>query len=139
MQRFLQKINYKEGEEVKEGTTLFVIEPEPYRLKLEQARAAEAGAKATLKQTELEYERQAELASLRHYLARHLGRDRDLQIAWLSTPLPRDEAWARLVGPGGFRFSPAAIRALKITLDGCAPLQNSTDGCQRDLDRPVGV
>jgi uncharacterized protein YndB with AHSA1/START domain len=26
---------------------------------------------------------QAELASLRHYLARHSGRDRDLQIAWL--------------------------------------------------------
>src|SRR5437588_13102644 len=29
VQWFLQKINYKEGEEVKEGTTLFVIEPEP--------------------------------------------------------------------------------------------------------------
>jgi RND family efflux transporter MFP subunit len=63
VQGFLQKINYKDGEEVKEGATLFVIEPEPYRLKLEQARAAEAGAQATLKQTELEYERQAELAS----------------------------------------------------------------------------
>ena len=60
VQGFLQKINYKDGEE---GATLFVIEPEPYRLKLEQARAAEAGAQATLKQTELEYERQAELAS----------------------------------------------------------------------------
>ena len=63
VQGFLQKINYKDGEEVKEGATLFVIEPEPYRLKLEQARAAEAGAQATLKQTELEYERQAELPS----------------------------------------------------------------------------
>src|SRR5258708_22238258 len=63
VQGFLQKINYKDGEEVKEGATLFVIEPEPYRLKLEQAPAAEAGAQATLKQTELEYERQAELAS----------------------------------------------------------------------------
>jgi len=61
VQGFLQKINYKDGEEVKEGATLFVIEPEPYRLKLEQARAAEAGAQATLKQTELEYERQAEV------------------------------------------------------------------------------
>ena len=63
VQGFLQKINYKDGEEVKEGATLFVIEPEPYRLKLEQARAAEAGAQATVKQTELEYGRQAELAS----------------------------------------------------------------------------
>jgi multidrug efflux pump subunit AcrA (membrane-fusion protein) len=42
VQGFLQKINYKDGEEVKEGATLFVIEPEPYKLK--QARAAEAGA-----------------------------------------------------------------------------------------------
>jgi RND family efflux transporter MFP subunit len=63
VQGFLQKINYKDGEEVKEGATLFVIEPEPYRLKLDQARAAEAGAQATLKQAEAEYERQAELAS----------------------------------------------------------------------------
>ncbi|HYY37885.1 MAG TPA: biotin/lipoyl-binding protein, partial [Xanthobacteraceae bacterium] len=63
VQGFLQKINYKDGEEVKEGATLFVIEPEPYRLKLEQARAAEAGAQASLKQAEAEYERQADLAS----------------------------------------------------------------------------
>jgi RND family efflux transporter MFP subunit len=63
VQGFLQKINYKEGEEAKEGTTLFVIEPEPYRLKLERARAAQAAAQATLKQTESEYERQADLAS----------------------------------------------------------------------------
>lgn len=63
VQGFLQKINYKDGEEVKEGALLFVIEPEPYKLKLEQARAAEAGAQATLKQAEAEYERQAELAS----------------------------------------------------------------------------
>ena len=59
----LQKINYKDGDQVKEGATLFVIEPEPYKLKLEQARAAQVGAQATLKQTEAEYERQAELAS----------------------------------------------------------------------------
>ena len=62
VQGFLQKINYKDGDLVKEGATLFVIEPEPYKLKLEQARAAQVGAQATLKQTEAEYERQAELA-----------------------------------------------------------------------------
>ena len=54
---------------------------------------------------------QAELASLRHYLERHLGHDRDFQIGWLATSLSRDEAWARLVGPGGFRFSPADAKA----------------------------
>ena len=60
---FLQEINYKDGDQVKQGATLFTIEPEPYKLKLEQAQAAEAGAQATLKQTEAEYERQADLSS----------------------------------------------------------------------------
>src|SRR5580704_11722736 len=50
VQGFLQTINYKDGSGVKEGTTLFTIEPETYRLKLEQAQAAEAGAQASLKQ-----------------------------------------------------------------------------------------
>jgi len=86
VQGFLQKINYKDGEEVKEGATLFVVEPEPYRLKLEQARAAEAGAQATLKQTELEYERQAELAS------RQVASKRALDDATAN----RDSARARL-------------------------------------------
>src|ERR1700730_1221643 len=63
VQGFLQKINYKDGDQGKEGAILFIIEPEPYKLRLEQARAAEAGAQATLKQAGAEYERQAELAS----------------------------------------------------------------------------
>src|ERR1700730_1795942 len=63
VQGFLQKINYKDGDPVKEGAILFIIEPEPYKLRLEQARAAEAGAQATLRQREAEYDRQAELAS----------------------------------------------------------------------------
>src|SRR3954452_11447126 len=63
VQGFLQAINYKDGEEVKEGQTLFTIEPAPYKLKLEQAQAAEAGAQATVKQTEADYERQTELSS----------------------------------------------------------------------------
>jgi RND family efflux transporter MFP subunit len=86
VQGFLQKINYKDGEEVKEGATLFVIEPEPYRLKLDQARAAEAGAQATLKQTEAEYERQAELA----------GRQVTSKAALDKATADRDSARARL-------------------------------------------
>jgi uncharacterized protein YndB with AHSA1/START domain len=53
---------------------------------------------------------QAELASLRHYLAHHRGRDRTFRIAWLTTTLSRAEAWNRLVGPGGFQFDPAGVR-----------------------------
>src|ERR1700736_5218481 len=63
VQGFLQAINYQDGTFVKEGTTLFTIEPETYKLKLEQAQAAEAGAQAALKQAEADFERQTELAS----------------------------------------------------------------------------
>ena len=60
---FLQGIEYRDGDDVKQGATLFIIEPEPYKLKLEQARAGEAAAQATLKQTEAEYDRQVDLAN----------------------------------------------------------------------------
>ena len=59
---FLQAINYKDGDEVKEGAVLFVIEPEPYRLKLEKTRAAQASAEASLRQLESEYQREVDLA-----------------------------------------------------------------------------
>jgi RND family efflux transporter MFP subunit len=61
VQGFLQSINYKDGAFVKEGTTLFTIEPETYKLKLEQAQAAEAGAQASVKQAEADFKRQSEL------------------------------------------------------------------------------
>jgi RND family efflux transporter MFP subunit len=61
VQGFLQSIDYKDGAFVKEGTTLFTIEPETYKLKLEQAQAAEAGAQASLKQAEADYKRQVDL------------------------------------------------------------------------------
>lgn len=35
VQGFLESINYKDGDFVKEGTTLFTIEPETYKLKLD--------------------------------------------------------------------------------------------------------
>jgi uncharacterized protein YndB with AHSA1/START domain len=50
---------------------------------------------------------QAELRSLRHYLRGFRGRDRIFGRAWLTTPMPREAAWARLTGPEGFRLRPA--------------------------------
>jgi RND family efflux transporter MFP subunit len=63
VQGVLQSINYKDGSFVKQGTTLFTIEPETYKLKLEQAQAAEAGSQASLKQAEADYKRQVELVA----------------------------------------------------------------------------
>lgn len=61
VQGVLQAINYKDGTFVKEGTTLFTIEPDTYKLKLEQAQAAEAGVQASVRQTDADFKRQQEL------------------------------------------------------------------------------
>ena len=63
VQGYLQDIKYKDGDEVKQGAPLFVIEPETYRLKAEQMRAAQDGAEASLKQLEADYQRQVDLAA----------------------------------------------------------------------------
>jgi RND family efflux transporter MFP subunit len=61
VQGVLQSIDYKDGTLVKAGTTLFTIEPETYKLKLEQAQAAEAGTQASVKQAEADFKRQSDL------------------------------------------------------------------------------
>jgi RND family efflux transporter MFP subunit len=63
VQGFLESINYKDGDFVKEGTTLFTIEPETYKLKLDQAQAAQAGAEASVKQAEADFKRQTDLVA----------------------------------------------------------------------------
>src|SRR6202140_4002934 len=63
VQGVLQSINYQDGNFVKEGTTLFTIEPDTYKFKLEQAQAAEAGAQASVKQAEADFKRQSDLVA----------------------------------------------------------------------------
>jgi RND family efflux transporter MFP subunit len=63
VQGFLESINYQDGTFVKEGTTLFTIEPETYKLKLDQAQAAEAGSQASVKQAEADFRRQSDLVA----------------------------------------------------------------------------
>jgi len=61
VQGYVQEIKYQDGAFVKKGTPLVVIEPEPYKVQLEQAHAAEEGAKATLINAEAEFTRQEQL------------------------------------------------------------------------------
>jgi RND family efflux transporter MFP subunit len=58
---FVQEIKFIDGAIVKAGQPLFVIEPEPYENALAQAKAAEAGAAATVTQAQADYVRQTEL------------------------------------------------------------------------------
>jgi RND family efflux transporter MFP subunit len=63
---FIQEIKYRDGDKVAKGTLLFTIEPEPYRVKLDQAKAAEASAEANLKQLEGTFQRQVDLLASRN-------------------------------------------------------------------------
>lgn len=58
---FIQEIDYKDGDEVKAGTRLFLIEPEPYQLALDQAKAGQGSADASAKQSGTELKRQQEM------------------------------------------------------------------------------
>ncbi len=61
IQGFLTSINYVDGAAVKQGDTLFVIEPAPYQAALQQAQATMQGTQAQLVAAEAEYKRQATL------------------------------------------------------------------------------
>jgi RND family efflux transporter MFP subunit len=58
---FVESVNYRDGDDVKKGTLLFTIEPESYKLKLDQSKAAQASAEASLKQAKPAFDRQADL------------------------------------------------------------------------------
>ncbi len=58
---FVETIGYKDGDYVKKGKVLFTIEPESYKLKLEQSKAVEDAARATLQQNQADFERQQNL------------------------------------------------------------------------------
>ncbi|HET9252504.1 MAG TPA: SRPBCC domain-containing protein, partial [Candidatus Eisenbacteria bacterium] len=51
-----------------------------------------------------------ELGSLRVYLERYRGRNRRVGRASASVAAPRTEVWAKLIGPEGFRLTPAEPR-----------------------------
>jgi RND family efflux transporter MFP subunit len=83
---FVQKINHEDGKPVAMGTVLYTIEPEPYKVKLEQAQAAEVGAEASLKQAETAFQRVADL----------LARQTASQAQYDSAIATRDSAKASL-------------------------------------------
>lgn len=63
VQGFIQAIKYNDGDLVKAGEVLFVIEQKPYQLSLEQAEAGQASAQADTKKAEADYARQVDLAA----------------------------------------------------------------------------
>jgi RND family efflux transporter MFP subunit len=58
---FVETINYQDGTAVKKGTVLFTIEPESYKVKLDQAKASETSAESGFHQAQAAFDRAAEL------------------------------------------------------------------------------
>jgi RND family efflux transporter MFP subunit len=61
VQGFVQAISYTDGQFVKKGTSLFTIEPEPYKLKVVAAKASVTSAQATLVLKQQDFARQEDL------------------------------------------------------------------------------
>ena len=57
VQGFLKSIHFKDGTEVKKGALLFVIDPAPFKAKLDQAEASLARTKAVGENAEFHYKR----------------------------------------------------------------------------------
>lgn len=83
---FLQGIKFQDGQHVKKDQLLFVIEPEPYKAKVTQAKAQVESLKATLAQAEVELNRAKKL------FAEKAGPDTDV-VQWQTT---RDSTLANL-------------------------------------------
>ncbi|HET8735958.1 MAG TPA: efflux RND transporter periplasmic adaptor subunit [Pricia sp.] len=54
---FLEKVNFDDGEHVKKGQVLFVIDPRPFKIELDEAKANYAQALATLKSAQDNFNR----------------------------------------------------------------------------------
>src|SRR5262249_44092260 len=83
---FVQEVKHQDGAKVEKGTLLVVIEPEPHKVKLEQAKAAQTGAEASLKSAEATFKRQEEL----------LARGNTTQANYDSALATRDSAQSTL-------------------------------------------
>src|SRR5689334_11819402 len=54
---YLSKVYFKDGDNVKEGQPLFLIDPRPYQASLDQAQAEEGRVEAQLKRLQADYTR----------------------------------------------------------------------------------
>jgi len=105
---FVQDIKYEDGATVKKGQVLFVIEQKPYELKVQQAKANEDNAKASLISAQANYQRQADLvpsgsaskAALDNALATRDSAQASVDQAIASTKLAENDlAYTQVTAP----------------------------------------
>jgi membrane fusion protein, multidrug efflux system len=85
------KVDFKEGQEVKEGDLLFQIDPRPYQASLEQAQAAKQKDEAQLAGAKLDLERYSKLLGT-GYQTRQSYDQQTALVAQLQAALKGDQA-----------------------------------------------
>jgi multidrug efflux system membrane fusion protein len=153
---FIDSIHFKDGQLVKQGDLLFVIDPRPYRIAVEQARADVERARARLEIATLDVERAAPLARSQTLTQREFDTRRANQreaagaVASLEAALKQSELnleWTEVRAPISGRLSDRRVDAGNLVAGGqtgatlltvivsTAPIHFVIDGSEADFLR----